>query len=236
MATLVELKAKAKKMGYKGYSRMKKAEIEKLLTTPPPKPKRLKSKAEQAKNPVRQVQLPKKGTPAEAKPAPKKLETEPLVALPKKPEPPKPKTAKEREEEKLAPYKADDLLFELKDNKGEPVVFMARKSLAKVQVLKDFINVIRTARKGGSQTGFSQQLNRFRKIDKTSGREKLFKQFASKMDKFDLYRFERMAGGGGIREGIGRIRQGDRDKNYVGSDRQRVLQQPRLVKPDRPFT
>ena len=102
MATLVELKAKAKKMGYKGYSRMKKAEIEKLLTTPPPKPKRLKSKAEQAKNPVRQVQLPKKASPAPArkpapKPAPKpktperspepkekKLETEPLVEGPPK--------------------------------------------------------------------------------------------------------------------------------------------------------
>tara|TARA_R100000426_G_scaffold87276_1_gene71138 strand:- start:463 stop:912 length:450 start_codon:yes stop_codon:yes gene_type:complete len=60
MATLVELKAKAKKMGYKGYSKMKKAELEKLLTTPPPKPPRTKSKAEQAKNPVRQVRKAKK--------------------------------------------------------------------------------------------------------------------------------------------------------------------------------
>lgn len=64
MATLVELKAKAKKMGYKGYSKMKKAELVNLLTTPPPKPPRTKSKAEQAKNPVRQVQPAKKGAEA----------------------------------------------------------------------------------------------------------------------------------------------------------------------------
>ena len=66
MATVAELKARAKKMGYKGYSKMKKGELEKLLETPPPKPKRTKSKAEQAKNPVKQVQPPKK------KEAPKK--------------------------------------------------------------------------------------------------------------------------------------------------------------------
>jgi hypothetical protein len=45
MATVVELKARAKKMGYKGYSKMKKAELEKLLTTPPPKPPRTAKKA-----------------------------------------------------------------------------------------------------------------------------------------------------------------------------------------------
>ncbi len=58
MATLVELKARAKKMGYKGYSKMKKAEIEKLLTTPPPKPPRTKPVSQRV--PVRQVQPAKK--------------------------------------------------------------------------------------------------------------------------------------------------------------------------------
>lgn len=90
MATLVELKAKAKKMGYKGYSRMKKAEIEKLLQSPPPKPPRTKSKAEQAKNPVRQVGLPKKASPS-PKPARKKETFEDkiratMAAKPKTPE------------------------------------------------------------------------------------------------------------------------------------------------------
>jgi len=61
MATLTELRARAKQMKYKGYSKLNKADLEKLLSTPPPKPKRLKSKAEQAKNPVRQVAKPKKG-------------------------------------------------------------------------------------------------------------------------------------------------------------------------------
>ena len=60
MVSVAEMKAQAKKMGYKGYSKMKKAELEKLLETPPPKPKRTKSKAEQAKNPVKKVQPPKK--------------------------------------------------------------------------------------------------------------------------------------------------------------------------------
>ena len=74
MATVAELKARAKKMGYKGYSKMKKGELEKLLETPPPKPKRTKSKAEQAKNPVKQVQPPKK------KEAPKKKAKKKLLS------------------------------------------------------------------------------------------------------------------------------------------------------------
>lgn len=67
MATLTELRARAKQMKYKGYSKLNKADLEKLLSTPPPKPKRLKSKAEQAKNPVKQVAKPK--AKAKAKPA-----------------------------------------------------------------------------------------------------------------------------------------------------------------------
>jgi hypothetical protein len=56
MATLVELKARAKKMGYKGYSKMKKGELEKLLTTPPPKPPRTKPVSQRV--PIKQV-IPK---------------------------------------------------------------------------------------------------------------------------------------------------------------------------------
>ena len=54
MATLVELKARAKKMGYKGYSKLKKGDLEKLLTTPPPKPPRTKPVSQRV--PVKQVQ------------------------------------------------------------------------------------------------------------------------------------------------------------------------------------
>jgi hypothetical protein len=56
MVTLVELKARAKKMGYKGYSKMKKGELEKLLTTPPPKPPRTKPVSQRV--PIKQV-IPK---------------------------------------------------------------------------------------------------------------------------------------------------------------------------------
>jgi hypothetical protein len=58
MATLVELKARAKKMGYKGYSKLKKGELEKLLTTPPPKPPRTKPVSQRV--PIKQVQPAKK--------------------------------------------------------------------------------------------------------------------------------------------------------------------------------
>lgn len=40
MATLAELRAEAKRQKRKGYSKLKKAELEKLLDTPPPKPPR----------------------------------------------------------------------------------------------------------------------------------------------------------------------------------------------------
>lgn len=40
MATLAELRAEAKRQKRKGYSKLKKAELEKLLNTPPPKPPR----------------------------------------------------------------------------------------------------------------------------------------------------------------------------------------------------
>lgn len=60
MTTVKELKAQAKARGIKGFSTMRKADLEKALSKPPPKPPRTKSKAEQAKNPVKQVQAPKK--------------------------------------------------------------------------------------------------------------------------------------------------------------------------------
>ena len=40
MATLAELRAEAKRQKRKGYSKLKKADLEKLLDTPPPKPPR----------------------------------------------------------------------------------------------------------------------------------------------------------------------------------------------------
>lgn len=71
MTTVTELKAKAKARYIKGYSTMKKAELEKALSQPPPKPPRTKSKAEQAKNPVKKVQAPAKKAPAKKAPAKK---------------------------------------------------------------------------------------------------------------------------------------------------------------------
>jgi hypothetical protein len=237
MATLVELKAKAKKMGYKGYSRMKKAEIEKLLTTPPPKPKRLKSKAEQAKNPVRQVQLPKKGTPASPKPAPKpapkKLETEPLVEAPPKKEE-KRKSQMEEEEGKLK-GKFEDLVFELKDKKGQPIAYVAKKALTKPEVIKSFVNYAR--RGGGSTSGFTQLLKTIAKIPTTSGRAKKFEQIASKMTRDSLLGF---AIENKPRNGVAQIKREtgggrkDRDdrtpEGYIGSQRQRLVQSFRFNK------
>ena len=67
MATVKELKAQAKARGIKGFSTMKKAELEAALEKPPPKPPRLKTKAQQAMNPVKQVQPPKKKAEAPKK-------------------------------------------------------------------------------------------------------------------------------------------------------------------------
>lgn len=64
MATVRELRDLARKRNIKGFSTMKKADLQKALETPPPKPPRTKTKAEQAKNPVKQVQPPKKKAPA----------------------------------------------------------------------------------------------------------------------------------------------------------------------------
>lgn len=69
MTTVKELKAQAKARGIKGFSTMRKADLEKALSQPPPKPPRTKSKAEQAKNPVKKVtkvQAPAKKAPAPA--------------------------------------------------------------------------------------------------------------------------------------------------------------------------
>lgn len=74
MATVKELRDLARQRNIKGFSTMKKADLQKALETPPPKPPRLKSKAEQAKNPVKQVQPPKK---APAKKAPVKKAPKP---------------------------------------------------------------------------------------------------------------------------------------------------------------
>ena len=58
MATLAELRAEAKRQKRKGYSKLKKAELEKLLDTPPPKPPRGVPRKKPASQsvPVKQVQ------------------------------------------------------------------------------------------------------------------------------------------------------------------------------------
>lgn len=66
MATLAELRAEAKRQKRKGYSKLKKAELEKLLDTPPPKPPRTKPVSQRV--PIKQVQSPKKAPPTK-KPA-----------------------------------------------------------------------------------------------------------------------------------------------------------------------
>ena len=100
MATVKELKAQAKAKGIKGYSTMRKAELEKALggsePKPPPKPPRLKTKAQQAMNPVKRVQPPKKKAPekkAPAKKAPAKKAPKPATPKPATPKPETPKPA-----------------------------------------------------------------------------------------------------------------------------------------------
>jgi len=64
MATLAELRAEAKRQKRKGYSKLKKAELEKLLDTPPPKPPRGVPRKKPASQsvPVKQVQPAKKAS------------------------------------------------------------------------------------------------------------------------------------------------------------------------------
>lgn len=63
MATLAELRAEAKRQNRKGYSKLKKAELEKLLDTPPPKPPRgvPRKKPEAKKAPVEKAPVKKMG-------------------------------------------------------------------------------------------------------------------------------------------------------------------------------
>ena len=75
MATVKELKAQAKARKIKGFSTMKKAQLEEALAKPPPKPPRTKTKAQQAANPVKQVQPPKKKAAVEPKKKKMKLKT-----------------------------------------------------------------------------------------------------------------------------------------------------------------
>jgi len=71
MANVKELKAQAKAQKIKGWSTMRKAQLEEALTKPPPKPPRTKTKAQQAANPVKQVQPPKKAAEPKKAAAPK---------------------------------------------------------------------------------------------------------------------------------------------------------------------
>ena len=66
MATLAELRAEAKRQKRKGYSKLKKAELEKLLDTPPPKPPRgvPRKKPQAKKAPVKKAPA-KKAPPKE---------------------------------------------------------------------------------------------------------------------------------------------------------------------------
>ena len=61
MATLAELRAEAKRQKRKGYSKLKKAELEKLLDTPPPKPPRgvPRKKPEAKKAPAKKAPVKK---------------------------------------------------------------------------------------------------------------------------------------------------------------------------------
>jgi hypothetical protein len=65
MATLAELRAEAKRQKRKGYSKLKKAELEKLLDTPPPKPPRgvPRKKPEPAPAPIAKAESPAKKEP-----------------------------------------------------------------------------------------------------------------------------------------------------------------------------
>jgi len=71
MATLAELRAEAKRQKRKGYSKLKKADLEKLLDTPPPKPPRgvPRKKPEAKKAPVKKA--PAKKAPAKKAPVKK---------------------------------------------------------------------------------------------------------------------------------------------------------------------
>ena len=62
MATLAELRAEAKRQKRKGYSKLKKAELEKLLETPPPKPPRGVPRKKPASQSVPVVQPAKKAS------------------------------------------------------------------------------------------------------------------------------------------------------------------------------
>lgn len=64
MVTLAELRAEAKRQKRKGYSKLKKAELEKLLETPPPKPPR----GIPRKKPEASISPPKKPTTPPKKP------------------------------------------------------------------------------------------------------------------------------------------------------------------------
>jgi len=113
MATVKELKAQAKAKGIKGYSKMKKAELEKALggsePKPPPKPPRLKTKAQQAMNPVKQVQPPK------IKKIPKKTEVIPKKKIVAKKAPAKKAPAKKAPEKKAPAKSLAAMRKELKD-------------------------------------------------------------------------------------------------------------------------
>ena len=69
MATLAELRAEAKRQKRKGYSKLKKADLVKLLETPPPKPPRGVPRKKPASQsvPVKQVQPAKEDSSTEKK-------------------------------------------------------------------------------------------------------------------------------------------------------------------------
>ena len=137
----------------------------------------------------------------------------------------------EQDEDKLG-GKFDDLVFELQDKTGKQILYMGKKALAKKSVIQAFVNEVRAS--GASTSGFTQLVKQITKIGTTAGREKKFKQLASKMPRDALYRFAQRAGG--VRELIARVQKNDtiknvsarkddrKPENYVGSERQRLVQ------------
>ena len=83
MPTICELKIQAKKGGYRGYSKLKKAELEKLLAKPPASKAPVSRKAPTPKAPTPKAPTPKAPTPKAPSPV-KKSQVAEIEALLKK--------------------------------------------------------------------------------------------------------------------------------------------------------